>query len=83
MVESDQSAGGTDDAGVEHGIKIKQRELFTGEITVEGRHRLVEDGGPSLNAAGPISISYECECGDRFLKAKTAHEHLEEVADAE
>lgn len=65
------------DAGVEHSIHVKSKQVWVAEITPEASFRLTENNGPSLEHDYEISVSYQCECGARFLKAETAREHLE------
>lgn len=84
-------------ARTEHVITVESTRVYRGSVTPAMAEFLTMDGtrrnihgteftgqGPGLDLYKEIKCTYECSCGQRFRKGKTAREHLEEVSsDAE
>lgn len=76
----------------EHVIVVESTQIYRGEVSIEMAEFLTNEGvkrniyGEEFNKRGsPLEfeeetkITYECSCGRRFRKGKTAREHLEEA----
>jgi hypothetical protein len=74
----------------EHVIAVESTQIYRGEVPTEMAEFLTNEGtkrniygeeinkqGPSLDFVEERKIIYECSCGKRFRKGKTAREHLE------
>ena len=64
----------------EHTIYVKSLQEWRGSFTTD----FIEDGvlsdeGMLLQFESEVSLVFQCDCGEKFHKQKTAVEHLEEV----
>lgn len=73
-------------------MTIESTQVYTGGIGPEEAQRLTGDGESRSPGGRPVGgtafelefqrevkLTFECACGRRFLKARTAREHLETV----
>ena len=84
-----ESDSATAQAGETHEITIESTQVFKGVVGPSNSERLTGDGegyttsGVSLDPVGEEKCTYECSCGDKFRKARTARDHLEDVSSDE
>lgn len=74
----------------EHRMKVESTQVWRGEVEPENAELLTGDGNRtnimgqkigntfSLELHEETKLIFECTCGRRFRKPKTAREHLEE-----
>lgn len=87
---------GNEESEEEHAITVESTQIYRGEVTPNMAEFLTSDGverniygtefrrkGPILELVEEAKITYECTCGRRFRKGKTAREHLERYRDTD
>ena len=73
----------------EHIVDVESTQVFRGSVSPANAELLRADGdskfndGVQLDPVGEVKRTFECSCGERFRKPRTAREHLEDVRDDE
>ena len=86
-----------DTGGSEHGIRVESTQIYQGYVSPSNASLLTGEGDgfdrllerPTDNESFDLEfhaekkITFECECGKKFRKGRTAREHLERYQEAD
>jgi len=66
---------------LEHRGQTSDPERLLGKKVSTNLHGWTREVGVGLDVVGQVRSTFNCSCGERFLKAKTAAKHLKQVSD--